>query len=98
MTDLRKPKTLQEAVKYFGDPDNCVRYMIMKRWPDGVVKCPTCGRTDATFLPSLRKWQCKSAHKSRQFSAKVGTLFEDSPIPLEKWLVAFGWSATARTG
>ena len=46
---MEAPQTLQEAVKYFSNPDNCVRYMISKRWPDGVVKCPTCGRTDATI-------------------------------------------------
>jgi hypothetical protein len=81
------PKTLQEAVIYFSDLDNCMKYMARKRWPDGVVTCPTCGRKDVSFLPTQRKWQCKSAHVKRQFSAKVGTIFEDSPIPLEKWIV-----------
>ncbi len=57
-----KPKTLQQAVQYFADPDNCLDYMASKRWPDGVVTCPTCGRNDVTFLADQRKWQCKSAH------------------------------------
>ena len=93
-----KPKTLQEAIKYFSNPDNCMKWLVAKRWPDGVVRCPHCERTDATFLPDLRKWQCKSAHKSRQFSAKVGTIFEDSPIPLEKWLVALWMVCNCKNG
>jgi len=62
--------------------------MIPLTWPNGVVTCPTCGRTDPKFLANQRRWQCKSVHPKRQFSAKVGTIFEDSPIPLEKWLPA----------
>jgi transposase-like protein len=83
-----EPKTLQEAITYFADPDNCLSYMIPLTWPNGVVTCPTCGRTDPKFLANQRRWQCKSVHPKRQFSAKVGTIFEDSPIPLEKWLPA----------
>ena len=95
---MEAPQTLQEAVKYFSDPQNCVRYMVAKRWPGGIVKCPACGRTDATFLEGQYKWQCKSAHKSRQFSAKAGTVFEDSPIPLEKWLVALWMVCNCKNG
>ncbi len=80
--------TLQEAIVYFTDPDNCLSYMVPLTWPNGVVTCPTCGRTDPKFLANQRRWQCKSVHPKRQFSAKVGTIFEDSPIPLEKWLPA----------
>src|SRR5664280_715367 len=83
-----EPKTLQEAIQYFTDPDNCLAYMIPLTFPNGVVTCPTCGRTDPKFLANQRRWQCKSVHPKRQFSAKVGTIFEDSPIPLEKWLPA----------
>ena len=83
-----EPKTLQEAILYFSNPDNCLAYMIPLTFPGGVVTCPTCGRTDAKFLANQRRWQCKSVHPKRQFSAKVGTIFEDSPIPLEKWLPA----------
>ncbi len=93
-----KPKTLQQAVLYFTSPDNCFDYMISKRWPDGVVTCPTCGRRDVTFLKTQRKWQCKSAHAKRQFSAKVGTIFEDSPIPLEKWLVVVWMLCNCKNG
>ena len=93
-----KPKTLQQAVQYFSDLDNCLAYMSSKRWPDGVVTCPTCGRKDVSFLANQRKWQCKSAHAKRQFSAKVGTIFEDSPIPLEKWLVVVWMLTNSKNG
>jgi transposase-like protein len=89
---MKEPTTLQEAILYFSDQDKCLRYMAMRRWPDGVV-CPTCGRTEPTFLKNQRKWQCKSVHPKRQFSAKTGTIFEDSPLGLEKWLPAM-WLVT----
>jgi transposase-like protein len=71
--------------------------MVAHRWPNGVV-CPTCGRTDVTYLTTQKKWQCKSAHTKRQFSAKVGTIFEDSPLGLEKWLPAVWLITTAKNG
>jgi transposase-like protein len=83
----KQPKTLREAVVFYADPNNALAYMTLLRWSDGVVVCPTCGRNGVVFLHNQRKWQCKSVHPKRQFSAKVGTIFEDSPIPLEKWLV-----------
>src|SRR5947209_539269 len=92
MTKQETPKTLQKAIIFFADADNCLEYMVARRWPNGVV-CPTCGRTDVTFLAKQRKWQCKSAHKQRQFSVKVGTIFEDSPLGLDKWLTAI-WMVT----
>jgi transposase-like protein len=91
---MKAPKTLQEAIFYFAEADNCIAYMVAHRWPDGVVICPTCGRNDVTWLATQKKWQCKSAHTKRQFSAKVGTIFEDSPLGLEKWLPAV-WIITA---
>lgn len=93
-----QPKTLQDAVVYFANPDNALAYMTVLRWPDGVVTCPTCGRKDVVFLHNQRKWQCKSTHAKRQFSAKVGTIFEDSPIPLEKWLVVVWMLSNCRNG
>jgi transposase-like protein len=93
-----KPKTLQDAVKYFADAENCMNWLVAKRWPDGVPMCPQCGRGDATYLPASQKWQCKSAHKSRQFSARVGTIFEDSPIALEKWLLALWMVCNCKNG
>src|SRR5208337_2101847 len=88
MTDKQQePKTLQEAITYFSDMDNCLAYLVPRIWPHGVT-CPACGRKDAKFLDNQRRWQCKSVHAKRQFSVKVGTIFEDSPIPLEKWMPA----------
>jgi transposase-like protein len=94
---MKAPKTLQEAIVYFADTDNCLRYMVAHRWPSGVV-CPTCGRTDVTYLTTQRKWQCKSAHTKRQFTAKVGTIFEDSPLGLDKWLPAVWIITSAKNG
>ena len=91
------PRTLQHAIIHFGNEDNCRKYMVKLRWPDG-VECPTCGRTDARFLANQGKWQCKSVHPKRQFSAKVGTIFEDSPIPLSKWLVAIWMITNCKNG
>lgn len=82
---MREPKTLQQAIIYFSDANNCLEYMVSRLWPNGIV-CPVCGRPEPTFLKNQRKWQCKSVHPKRQFSAKTGTIFEDSPISLEKWL------------
>jgi hypothetical protein len=89
---------LQEAIEHFSNPDNVLAYMTRLRWPDGVVKCPTCGREGAAFLKNQNKWQCKSAHAKRQFSAKVGTIFEDSPIPMDKWLVAVWMLSNCKNG
>jgi hypothetical protein len=93
-----EPKTLQDAVVFYSNPDNALAYMVLLRWPDGVVVCPTCGRNDVVFLHNQRKWQCKSVHPKRQFSAKVGTIFEDSPIALEKWIVAVWMLSNCRNG
>ena len=87
-----KIKTLQEAIVYFEDPDNCLSYVVSKRWPNGVV-CPICGSTTVGFLKNQRRWQCSNRHEKRQFSVKVGTIFEDSPLGLDKWLPAV-WMVT----
>ncbi len=94
----KKPKTLQEAIQYFANPDNALAYMTRLRFPDGVVYCPRCGREDVVFLKNQRKWQCKSVHPKRQFSAKVGTVMEDSPIPADKWLTAVWMMGNCRNG
>lgn len=94
---MSSPKTLQEAIIHFADPANCLAYMVAHRWPSGVI-CPACGRTDVSFLVKQGKWQCKSVHPKRQFSAKVGTIFEDSPLGLEKWLPAVWIITSAKNG
>jgi len=82
-----EPSTLQEAVVYFSDPDNCREYVVARRWPNGVT-CPTCGSKDVIFLANQNRWQCRGKHPKRQFSLKTGTIYEDSPLGLDKWLVA----------
>ena len=95
---VKQPKTSQEAIWRFDNPDNALTYMVKLRWPNGVVACPSCGRTDVVFLKNQRKWQCKTVHPKRQFSAKVGTIFENSRIPLEKWLVAVWMICNCKNG
>ena len=94
---MKAPHTLQEAIIYFSNADNCIAYMVAHRWPNEVT-CRTCGRGDVTWLAKQRKWQCKSAHTKRQFTAKVGTIFEDSPLGLEKWLPAVWIIGNSKNG
>jgi transposase-like protein len=81
----RLPRTLLEAVRYFGNPDTCRDFMVSLRWPNGVT-CPTCGRQDVRFIATRNLWECKTKHPRKQFSVKVGTIFEDSPLGMDKWL------------
>ena len=92
------PSTLLEAVQFFSDPDNCIAYLAAKRWPDGIAVCPICGRKGAGFLAKQLRWQCSVRHPKRQFSIKVGTIFEDSPLPLEKWMPAMWLICSNRNG
>jgi transposase-like protein len=96
--ETKLPTTLQEAIVYFSDPDRSHALAVAFRWPDGRVTCPTCGREDVRFLASRRVWECKSKHGKRQFSAKVGTIFEDSPISFDKWFVAIWMLANCKNG
>ncbi len=89
------PKTLQEAIKYFADPDTCVTFMAMLRWPEG-VSCPNCEGKAVSYLSTRRMWKCKACKK--QFSVKVGTIMEDSAIGLDKWLAAIWLIANAKNG
>ena len=82
------PATLVDAIRYFAGPDVCLAFMVALRWPDGHVTCPHCGSREVAFLSTYRRWLCRENHPRRQFSIKVGTIFEDSPIPLDKWLPA----------
>jgi transposase-like protein len=91
------PTTLLEAVRKFADPQVAHDYFVQHRWPNGVA-CPRmgCGSADVTYLAKYRRWNCKEC--KRQFTAKVGTVFEDSPIGLDKWLPAFWLIASNRNG
>src|SRR2546430_2798578 len=99
MTEVKRfPKTLHEAVIYFADEQRAHDFMLAIRWPDGVVKCPTCGSKEVSYLSTRRMWKCKTAHVKQQFSVKVGTIMEDSPIKLDKWFGAFWLIANAKNG
>jgi transposase-like protein len=90
------PKTLLEAVKYFADPDTALRFMVAIRWPDGVITCPRCDGTENSFVKTRRIWICKRCKK--HFSVKVGSVMEDSPIGLDKWLSAMWMICGAKNG
>jgi transposase-like protein len=94
MTDTT-PKTLQEAIQYFSDPEVCIQTVAAMRWPDGPV-CPACGHKEHYYLKSQRRWKCKECWK--QFSVKLGTVFEESPIGLDKWLVALWLLTNCKNG
>jgi transposase-like protein len=91
------PKSLQEAVVAFSEPANCLSYLVPRRWANGVV-CPTCGSTKVTFQEKRLRWQCSTHHPKRQFSVKVGTIFEDSPLGLDKWLPAVWLLTNCKNG
>lgn len=92
-----EPQTLVEAIRHFTDPDVTLATAVELRWPMG-VHCPTCGRTDVRFIATRRMWECKEKHPKRQFSAKVGTIFEDSPLGLDKWFTAIWMIANCKNG
>jgi transposase-like protein len=92
-----EPTTLQEAVLYFSDPSNCREYLVARRWPDGVT-CPRCGGKKVLFQAKYNRWQCGSKHDLRQFTAKTGTIFEDSPLGLDKWLMAMWMVVNCKNG
>jgi transposase-like protein len=94
---MSEPKSLQEAIVYFSNPDNCLNFLVARRWPKGIV-CPTCGSDKVKFNTKRHIWQCSSHHAKRQFSVKVGTIFEDSPIRLDKWLAAMWMVANCKNG
>lgn len=93
----QEPATLVQAVRYFADAEVTLKTMVDLRWPDGVC-CPHCGSKNVTFISTRRVWECKTQHPKRQFSAKVGTIFEDSPLSLDKWFVAIWAIANCKNG
>jgi len=92
----QKPKTLQEAIQYFSDEQVCIDTVAKLRWPDGVVTCPSCEGKEHYYLASQKRWKCKEC--GRQFSVKLGTIFEDSPISLCKWLAALWMLVNCKNG
>ncbi len=79
---MAEPKSLQEAILYFSNQDNCIDYLAIRRWPDGKVICPGCGSEKVSFNAKRRTWKCSKHHSKREFSIKVGTVMEDSPDSL----------------
>lgn len=98
MENEKFPQTLLEAVHFFGKDDNAFNLMVKMRWPNGKVTCPRCGSDKVGFIATRKTWECKSCTTKKQFSVKVRTIFEDSPIKLDKWLCAMWLIANAKNG
>lgn len=92
---IAAPTTLVGAIRYFADPDTSLTFLAALRWPEGPV-CPRCQSKEHSFLKTRRLWKCKGCQK--QFSVKLGTIFEDSPIGLDKWLPALWMLANCKNG
>ncbi|HTV09085.1 MAG TPA: IS1595 family transposase [Candidatus Aquilonibacter sp.] len=95
---MDSPKTLLEAVQYFSDAERCRQFMIEVRWADGIVRCPICQSEKVTYLEKAKVYRCYGKHPKQKFSLKVGTVFEDSPIGLDKWLPAAWMLSNCRNG
>src|SRR6266404_526317 len=95
---METPKTLQAAIIHFANPENCQKFMVAVRWPDGIVRCPQCDSDKVTYLAKQRRWKCYGKHPKPQFSLKTGTIFEDSPLGLDKWLSAAWLIVNAKNG
>ncbi len=94
---MQAPETLLEAVQYFSNPENAFQFFVGIRWPSG-VRCPRCGSDKVTYLENAKVWKCRTPHPKQKFSAKVGTIFEDSPIGLDKWLPAMWLASNCKNG
>ena len=95
---METPKTLLEAIKFFSEYGNCRQFMIAIRWTDGVVRCPNCGSDNVLYMEKSNLYFCRAKHAKAKFSLKVGTVFEDSPIGLEKWLPACWLLSNCKNG
>jgi transposase-like protein len=96
MSETKFPQTLQDCIKYFADETRAFEYMKGVRWPDGRVICPRCDSDKNSFVATRKIWHCKDC--KRQFSLRVGTIFEDSPIKFDKWICATWLIANAKNG
>src|SRR6266704_6934253 len=92
---MEQPKTLQQAMRHFSDEQLCIDTVAKMRWPKG-PECPACGHKEHYYLKTQKRWKCKECYK--QFTVKLGTVFEDSPIPLEKWLPAMWMLVNCKNG
>ncbi len=91
-----EPKTLQEAIVYFSDPQRCFDYAVKLRWPKGKITCPRCDKERHSFIKTRRIWFCYECQK--QFTIKVGTIFEDSPLGMDKWMAAYWMLCNCKNG
>jgi transposase-like protein len=95
---METPQTLQQAIQYFSDEQVCINAVAAMRWPDGPI-CPACEGENGKrpyYLKTQKRWKCRTCRK--QFSVKVGTIFEESPIPLQKWLPALWMLVSCKNG
>lgn len=90
--------TLQEAIQFFSNYENCKAFLVSLRWPDGTVRCPQCGSDHVTYLENARLWKCYNKHPQQKFSLKTGTVFEDSPLGLDKWLPCMWMLVNCKNG
>jgi len=90
------PSNLIDAVRYFADTKVCNDYMRSIKWPDGLACCHKCGSTAVYELSTRPILKCRDCKK--QFSYKVGTIFEDSPLGLDKWFPAVWAIANCKNG
>jgi len=93
---MKTPRTLQEAIVYFGDHDRAFDYAVSLRWPGGHVRCPRCNSDQNYFIRTRKLWLCRGC--DRQFTVKVGTIFEDSAITIDKWMTAFWMLVNCKNG
>jgi transposase-like protein len=93
----REPTTLQEAILYFSKPEKCRDYLVARRWPNGIT-CPRCTSDNILFLEKYNRWHCRQGHAAPQFTLKTGTIMEDSPIGLGKWLTAMWQVVNCKKG
>jgi len=95
---MENPKTLQEAIIYFADFENCRRFVIDLRWADGIVRCPACGAEKVSYLDKAKLYKCYGEHPKPKFSLKVGTIMEDSALSIDKWLTAMWLIVNCKNG
>ena len=95
-TKSQQPQTLQQVIRYFSDEQTCIDAVAGLRWLDGEPACPRCGNKTHYWLETQKRWKCRKC--ARQFSVKQGTVFEDSPLPLDKWLTALWLIVNCKSG
>lgn len=95
---MERVETLQQAIIHFADYESCRALMVQLRWPEGKVYCPRCGADKVTYLAKARVWKCYANHKQPTFSLKTGTILEESPLGLDKWLPALWLVVNCKNG